>query len=231
MRIHAINLDRQTGRWSRFLDVAGVADVVRFAAVDGAAVNRTALADNGFIAEPLSRTDAALGRTCSHVALWYQALETSEPLTIVEDHAVLAATFPAAAQQVLDALTDWDLVVWGWDLDSVLWAQIPEGVSVCRVRFDRADMPGDHLETFRTGTGPHTAVRLQHCLGSFAYTVRPAGARALLEACLPITDRRVTVGADATTLANTTPDVDLNLVYPAVRAYACFPPLALAGRR
>lgn len=234
MRIHAINLDRDTDRWERFHRLNGsAAEIVRFPAVDGAAVDRAGLRDNDFISEPLSRTDAELGRTCSHVALWYQSVDTDSTLTVVEDHAVLSANFAAAARRVLDRLgAGWDIVVWGWDFGHFVWAEIPEGVTICRMEFDAAQLHRN-IDEFRAGDPPHTVVRLRHCRGPLAYTITPSGARAMVDACLPITDRTVAFTYGGEVLANSTHDVDMNLVYPALRAYACVPPLAVtsAGAR
>lgn len=245
MRIHAINLDADTARWERFQRLNGTAaDIIRFPAVDGATVDRAALSANAFIAEPLSRTDAALGRTCSHIALWYQAVDTHTTLTIVEDDAVLAANFASAARRILDRLNGdrlsggwddsgwddrgWDIVVWGWDFGVAAWAEIPAGVTVCRLEFDQAEM-ARNVDGFRFGDPPRTAVRLRHCRGPVAYTVTPSGARALLDAALPITDRTVEFSCGAEVVANATHDVDMNRVFPELRTYACMPPMALAS--
>lgn len=236
MRVHAINLDRDTDRWAQFeRRNAPLVEVVRVPAVDGSAVDRAALVADGSIIEPLTRNDGALGCTLSHIALWRQADATDETLVIVEDDTILAENFAAEAARVLDGLrsgTDpgWDLVMWGWNFDMPVWADIPDRVSLCRLDFDQEQMRR-HIATFRTGSGPRAAVRLRHCFGTHAYSVTPAGARALLAACLPMTDRLVSFRPAELVLANSHHDIDMNRVYPALRAYACLPPLAISENR
>ncbi|HOB50191.1 MAG TPA: glycosyltransferase family 25 protein [Mycobacterium sp.] len=232
MRVHAINLDRDTDRWERFMRLNGdVVDVVRVPAVDGQAIDRAALTEHEFIVEPCHRTPGALGCACSHFALWFRAVDSGETLTVVEDDAILAGIFGTEAERVIDGLPPgWDLVLWGWNFDGYLWAEIPEGVSVCRLTFDQEEMR-KHIDVFRADNRPRTAVRLRHGFGTLAYTITPTGAAAMLEACLPMTDRLVTfrgVAVEDFLYPNLTNDVDMNRAYPDVRAYACMPPLALS---
>lgn len=232
MRVHAINLDRDTDRWAQFQTRnAGLVDVERFPAVEGSAVDRSALTADGSIVEPLNRNAGALGCACSHIALWRRAVESDETLTIVEDDTVLAGNFADEAARVLGELSaGWDVVMWGWNFDMPLWAAIPDRVSVCRMDFDQNQMR-EHLGAFRAGRQPRTAIRLRHCFGTHAYSVTPTGARALLRACLPMTDRLVSFNEADLVLANSNHDTDMNRAYPALRAYACLPPLALSENR
>lgn len=232
MRVHAINLDRDTDRWTRFEQLNGaLVDVVRFSAVEGAGVDRAALAANGFIVEPCSRTDGAIGCACSHIALWYQAVDSGETLTIVEDDTILAGDFAEEAERVLAELpAGWDVVMWGWNFDTYMFAEIPEGVSICRLEFDQPEMR-KHIEVFRAGGHRPTAVRMRHCFGTHAYTITPAGARAMLEACLPMTDRLVAFSCGGVVVDNSDVDKDMNRAYPALRSYACLPPLAVSENR
>lgn len=232
MRVHVINLDRDTDRWARFQRLNSfLPDVVRFRAVEGAGVDRAALAANGFIAEPLTRSDAAMGCACSHIALWFQAVDNDEVVTILEDDSVLAPNFVPAANRFLERLPpDWGLVKWGWNFDSFVWAEIPEGVSLCRMAFDEEAMRVN-LETFRTSHPSPVPIRLRHAFGTQAYTVSPTGARALLDAVLPMTDRIVSFPGFDVALRNASNDVDVNMVYPLIRAYACVPPLAVSENR
>lgn len=235
MQVHAINLDRDTDRWERFMQLNGeLVDVVRVSAVDGRGIDRAALAAHGFLLEPCSRTDGAMGCACSHIALWFKAVDTNQTLTIVEDDTVLAGDFASAAQRVLAELpADWDVVVWGWNFDGYLWAEIPEGVGICRLTFDEEEMR-NNIDVFRTSEQPHAPVRLRHCFGTHAYTITPAGAQAMLDASLPVTDRLVRfndVPTENSTYENATHDLDMNRAYPTLRSYACMPPLALSENR
>lgn len=228
MRVHVINRDRHTDRWARCERLnGGVVDLVRFPAVDGRTVDRADLITQGFLIEPCTRTDQEMGSALSHCALWQQAVDSDETLTVIEDDTVLAGNFAAVARRMLSELpTDWDIIMWGWDPSEHLWAEIPEGVSVCRLEFHQAEMR-KHIEVFRAGCRSHTAVRLRHCMGTPAYTITPAGARTMLDACLPMTDREVVVSCGGAVMNNPMIDADMNRVFPESRAYACLPPVAM----
>lgn len=232
MQIHVVNLDRHPERWETFrhrnaalLTGSGV-NLTRFSAVDGAGVDRAALADAGDLIEPCTRTDGALGCALSHVALWRHAVRSGETITVLEDDTVLTGDFATAAVGVLAAVPGWELVMWGWNFDRWLWAEVPEGVGPCWLEFDETTMR-DNLAAFPADRHPRAAVRLRHCFGTHAYSITPAGAQRMLDACLPMTDRLVRF-FDGSVYAATSVDTDMNTAYRALRAYACLPPLALA---
>ncbi|MDQ1342895.1 MAG: hypothetical protein QG571_1515 [Pseudomonadota bacterium] len=229
MQVHVINFDGDTDRWKLFQRMnAGGIDVVRVLGIDPGTIDRGRLVESGFIAEPCSRSDRAISRWCSHVALWSQAVENDEILTVVEDGVVLAGDFGLEAQRVLRELpAGWDIVMWGWNFDEALWTEIPDGVSVCRMDFNDQQMCR-HIDGFRAGGSRPTAVRLRHCFGSPAYTVTPAGARILLDACLPMTDSKIAFSCGGVVVDSQSIDADMNRAFPAMRAYACIPPIAIA---
>ena len=152
-------------------------------------------------------------------------MQTREALTILEDDTVLVGDFAAASQRVLDEVPDWQLVVWGWNFDVLLWAEIPEGVSPCRLGFDQ-EMMREKIGAFPADRRPRAPVRLRHFFGTHAYSITPAGAAIMLDACLPMTDRLIRF-CDGSVFHNLTKDTDVAAAVGGMRAYACMPPLAL----
>ena len=233
MQVHVINVDRDADRWERFMRLNGdVIDVVRVPTSDGVgAVDRADLVESGIIADTCRRSNRAISRWGAHIALWSRAVGSGETVTIVDDDAVLAGNFRSAAQQVIDGLASgWDIVMWGWSFDEALWTEIPDGVSVCRIEANNEEMR-KHIDGFPSSCGSPTALRLRHCFGSFAYTVTPAGAQVLLDACLPLTDEPITFSCGGVVVDDPARDADVNKALPAMDAHVCVPPLALKDHR
>src|SRR5262249_33772392 len=145
----------------------------------------------GMIVPGLSWNNAILGSAHSHIGFWRKAVATGEPITVAEDDAIFAGHFVPASRQFLEKLPpDWGFVMWGWNLDAFLWAEIPEGVSVCRMEFDQ-DKMRKNIAIFRSHSTAHAPIRLRHAFGIMAYTVSPLGAKLLLDTCLPLRDMYV----------------------------------------
>ena len=227
MTVHVINLDRDTERLEQFRRLnAHVGEIRRVAAFDGAKLDRAALAREGFCEPDLRYSNGSLGNARSHMTLWRQAVEQSAVMTIAEDDAVFAKHFSETSTAFLARLpADWHIVLWGWNFDAFLWAEIPEGVSRCKLEFNQDDLRRN-LEEFRNHHQAHAPVRLRHAFGMLAYSVSPHGARALLDLCLPIKNQRVEFPGFDVVIENRSFDSTLNAVYPRLKAYACMPPLA-----
>ena len=222
--IHVISLDRTPERWRSFqTDNPGLA-AQRFPAVDGRALDPAELVGAGLAQADLGYTRGALGCALSHAALWRQCVESGAPLTVCEDDAVLRPDFAAIAAETA-AQAEAELVLWGWNFDSVLAGRL-FGDTPFAMGFDQARMRAD-LDGFRTDRARPTVLRLHRALGTPCYTVTPVGAQALLARCFPLRPQTVFIPLLGREIANTGIDIAMNAAYPEIAAYAAFPPLVL----
>jgi GR25 family glycosyltransferase involved in LPS biosynthesis len=226
--IRFINLDRSVDRLQAFRQVnAHLPDIARFTAVDGAKADRAALAAAGTLAADLAYTPGAVGCALSHIALWREAAAGSAPLTICEDDAVLHSSFADVAPRLIGVLpADWDIVVWGWNFDTVLLFDVMPGISPCIAAFDQ-DQLRRSIDLFQQRPANPRAYRLLQSFGTIGYTVSPAGARMLLARCLPLRPLTITVPRIVSDLPNTGIDIVMNTVYPKSRAFVSFPPMVV----
>jgi GR25 family glycosyltransferase involved in LPS biosynthesis len=230
--VYIINLDRDKERLSVYLNLnAHLSHVMRFPAIDGNLVDRSALEKRGIIGSTLTYGNGQLGCALSHIVMWRKAIELKSHVTVTEDDVVLAKNFLSAHDSFLDALPeDWDIVHWGWNFDRPVWAEIPEGVARSTMQFDQDELR-KNIETFRNQQVAHAPVRLRHCFGTMAYTVSPAGAKTLLDICLPLADKLVGFPGYGIGVYNRGIDCLMNGAYPNMKAYVCMPPLAVSENR
>ena len=227
MLVHYLNLQRRPDRNERFLEMnAPWADLCRVPAVDGRAIAVEDLIRNGMIQEPLrAYTGGALGCAASHRKMWEECVRLGEFSTVAEDDAVLNRHFREKAASLLTRLpTDWQIVLWGWNFDSMLHAELIEGVKAGVMWFDRVPL-GERLREFRQNDYDVLPLRLLGAFGTVCYSVSPAGARHLLEGCFPLKNERVFFPAFKRSLLNFGIDTVMNKHYRSMKAYACFPPL------
>jgi glycosyl transferase family 25 len=232
MAVYVINLDRDKERLDKYLSLnAHLSHVLRFPAIDGNLVDRSALERRGLIAGKLSYGNGQVGCALSHIVMWRKAIETSSMVTVTEDDVVLARNFLSAHESLVDTLPkDWGIIHWGWNFDRPVWAEIPEGVAKSTLHFDQDELR-KNMEAFRNQQVPHAPVRLRHCFGTMAYSVSPAGARFLLDSCLPMTDKLVGFPGFGIGVHNRGIDCLMNGAYPQMKAYVCMPPLAVSENR
>lgn len=232
MTVHLINLDRDTERlaWFRRMN-PHVPDVVRFPAADGRRADRSALVRDGTILENLTYNPGQLGCALSHAALWRLAVSQDSPMTVVEDDVLLAGTFAAAHDAMTRQLpAGWGIILWGWNFDRPVWAEIPEGIARAVLHFDQ-DALRAGIAGFQSIKAMHAPIRLRHAFGTMAYTVSPLGARTLLERCLPLSQRFIPFEGFGIDIPNKGIDCLMNLVYPGMKSYVCVPPLAVSENR
>jgi glycosyl transferase, family 25 len=228
-RVVVINLDRSFDRLTTFKAKNGfLGGLERFAAVDGRALNRAQLQRAGFLDPEVSYTDGALGAALSHFTLWEKAAADGIAVTVCEDDAVLNRGFQRRAAGLIEALPDdWDIVLWGWNFDSVLIVDGLPGVSECLIQSDQASMRTE-LDRFQALDIEPRALRLLNAFGMLCYSLTPGGAKKLLAACWPIRAMSVAIRGLTGPLPNYGFDVMCNAAYPQLKAYVAFPPLAVS---
>jgi len=125
----------------------------------------------------------ALGCAMSHVRLWRQCAAGNEPFHIAEDDLFCRTDFAATAQACLDRLTDWDIVVWAYNLDWPVQARLAPGSGVTVVQYDYTSV---HHDRFRAGRVTPFLAPLVSAAGTGCYSISPRGAARALADCLPI---------------------------------------------
>jgi GR25 family glycosyltransferase involved in LPS biosynthesis len=225
--VRVISLNRTPERWTAFQDRnRGVVAFERARAVDGRALDRAELVRAGLLADPALYSDGALGCALSHLALWRACLASSAPMTICEDDAVFHPDFPAHLESLCRTSSDqFDLVLWGWNLDSVLQADLAPDLPFAST-FDPAALRRS-VEAWRAAPLDPLLLRLRRAFGSPGYTVTPRGARRLIEYCIPIRELSVRFAPFRKPFPNTGVDLAMNAAYDQLDAYVSFPPLLI----
>ncbi len=203
-------------------------DVERWVAIDGEAIDRQLLYDEGTTADLLKHyTDGAVGAALSHIKAWNFAIETGKSITLAEDDAIFNFYFEEKALKFIDSLPeDWHYVLWGWNFDSFITFNLLPGVSPCVAQFDQTQMRKAVGEFQGMGFKP-TPFSLIRAFGLPAYTISPSGAQLLKDFCLPIREMEIFYPGLNRNLQNRGIDDMMNACYPELNAYVCFPPLVV----
>jgi GR25 family glycosyltransferase involved in LPS biosynthesis len=228
-RIRVISLQRTPERRERFSQFHAELDFEFFDAVDGVTVEAQ---DLGTLIEPgLRYTPGALGCALSHLALWEMAIRDRTPVTVIEDDAVLRGDFAAKTAEAMGRLPlGWDIVLWGWNFDSMLSLLAMPGISPCVMVFDQAQLR-QSISPFKASRNDVTLYRLDKCFGMCAYSISPAGARKYRAMCFPLRDVQVRFPLLKAIQPNSGIDVALNNVYAETNAFVSFPPLAVTANQ
>ena len=227
MEIVYINLATRPDRNERFQRLNdGIVEFRRIDAVVGVTLRTEDLLRAGVIAEPLTAFSAgALGNARTHQQLWEQCAATNAVLTLAEDDAAFNRYFPDKAPGVLSQLPpDWDIILWGWNFDSVLHVGILGGIKEAVMNFDARPL-GSRVAEFQSKDYPVQPLRLMNAFGLVSYSVSPAGARRLLAACFPLTNEAIPIPGLNRHLLNISLDATMNKHYRSLRSFVCFPPL------
>jgi glycosyl transferase family 25 len=227
--IRVISLQRTPERRQVFLGRNGHLPSEFFDAVDGSRLTQAEIVATGLFAPGLvaTYTPGAYGAALSHWQLWGDAIELGRPLTVAEDDAVFRLDFAERSQAVLSALhDDWDLVLWGWNFDSVLSVHAMPGVSPAAMLFDQALLRRS-LDTFQRSVDPVLALRLDKCFGIPAYTISVKGAQRMRQLCFPLAQLSVRFPILNREFPNLGVDLAMNAAYSNTASYACFPALAV----
>jgi glycosyl transferase, family 25 len=214
--IRVISLDRTPERRRRFAAQNPGLPYEWFAAVDGWKLETTL---PGY-------TQGATGCALSHITLWQDCVESDEILTIVEDDAVLRPDFATLTTEILRwARCDWDIVVWGWNMDSVLVADILPRVHMV-ASFDQL-AAREHIDEFRKDRSDPMLSPLLRCFGTPCYTVSPHGADRLLNGGFLGSGDMVYFPGLNRSLAENGIDIAMNRAYSVLKAFVAIPPLAV----
>jgi len=224
------SLARAAERRAAFLRRNGHLKIEFVDAVDGRALTAGQIAATGAFTPEL-RAEGTYGphdygAALSHYHLWKEAAAGRDPLTIAEDDALLRHDFESRSAHLLSTLPPgWDIVLWGWNFDSVLHVHPMGSVSPVVMGFDQNQLRHS-LDAFQALQTPVQAWRLERAFGLMAYTLSPGGAARLLQLCFPQRPLSVSIPMAGHHVRNVGVDVAPNAVYRDIQAFACFPPLA-----
>jgi len=231
--VRVINLLRHAERRDAFRKRNAHVPVEFFDAIDGAQFTTRQVLDTGlFLPEVIADYGAhGVGCALSHWTLWNEAARGAEPVTIAEDDAVWRSDFADRADEVLASLPHgWDIVLWGWNFDTILQVHPMPGVSPVVMIFDQEKLRGS-LDAFQALQEPVRAWRMERAFGLLTYTVSPAGAKKLIERCFPQKAFSLWLPGLNYHMRNMGVDVSTNAAYAQLQAYACFPPVAASANR
>ncbi|WP_136419773.1 glycosyltransferase family 25 protein [Herbaspirillum sp. ST 5-3] len=230
MKCFVISLNRTPERLKRFYALNGNRDRIEaFEAVDGRTMDRSSLVREGVIEEGLPYySDGAIGCALSHKRLWEMAIELDQPITVLEDDAILNHRFLEKTEEICTRTENWDYIQWGWNFDSFLTFMLPGDLSPCVAHFSQDDMRSN-ARRFQDQTMEHPLYRILAAFGTPAYSISPTGARKLLEWCFPLCELNVYFWGLNRHLPNNGIDIVMNDFYrqPHANAFVSFPPLAI----
>ena len=222
--VKVISLERSADRRAEFRRRNPQLDFAFFDAIDGAALTRDAVAATGLFAPDLDYSAGAYGVALSHHALWQETVTLGEPLTVAEDDAIFREDFAEARAELLATLLPgWDMVLWGWNFDSILALRLLPGLPAV-MAFPQETLP-TALAGFPFTTVRPNLFRLDVAFGLPAYTISPGGAKKMLSRCFPLSEFRRTLPLLPEPVTNRGIDSALTNLYAAADAYVCFPPL------
>ncbi|TFZ08188.1 glycosyltransferase family 25 protein [Ramlibacter humi] len=227
--VRVISLQRHARRREQFRRRNAHLNFTFFDAVDGSRLTADEVRASGAFTREVEATYQAhaYGAALSHWHLWKEAAAAGAPLTIAEDDAVFRHDFAERSREVLAGLpADWDLVLWGWNFDTLLHVHPMGNVSSVAMLFDQPQLR-QAVDEFQPQRTPVQAWRLRMAFGLPAYTLSPRGAAQMLALCFPLRPFTLQVPVFNHRMGNIGVDCATNVAYPQTQSFACFPPLAV----
>jgi glycosyl transferase family 25 len=226
MKIFVINLKRASDRLIQFeKNNPGLRYTVA-QALDGESLDEKVIRKIMPIKVP-TYTRGAIGCYYSHILLWERVVQENVSVTICEDDAVLAPDFESLSEELLNQLgNDWDIVLWGWNMNSVLHCDLLPGLTSVAMQFDNAKFQ-KNLFSYLHQPVKREFYRLFRAFGTPCYSISPRGAKAFLEKIRPPRPMQVYFPILKRKIVNTGIDIMMNAHYPNSASFVCFQPLAL----
>jgi GR25 family glycosyltransferase involved in LPS biosynthesis len=228
MKNYVINLKRQPEKFERFSELNAGSGIAfeRFEASDGSEMSEQEAVAAKVMASGAKLTKGAIGCGASHQRIWKEMAQANAPALVFEDDAVIRNDIDAVLPALLAGMENWDILVLGYNTDSILDLEIARGISSAVV-FAPKYPTKESEAAFQKSKAPVADLKLNHCFGTSAYAVSPSGAKKLLKFCFPMDNRQIAIPALKRSFPAFGLDCMLNDVYKNVEAFACFAPLAL----
>uniref|UniRef100_Q3ASL1 Glycosyl transferase, family 25 n=1 Tax=Chlorobium chlorochromatii (strain CaD3) TaxID=340177 RepID=Q3ASL1_CHLCH len=228
MKVHVISLKRCTERRKAFMDMNPHVDYLFFNAVDGSTIPEKVLSNPLLFEKGLPYTKGAYGCALSHLLLWNKAIKENCVLTIAEDDAIFRKDFHVMQNKLLSSISsDWDIILWGWNFDSILSLNVLPDVSPTVMVFSQEKLR-ESINTFiEKVTYPSSLFFLDKCFGIPAYTITPQGAIKFKSLCFPLKFFSLWFPLLNRKLPNNGIDIAMNKIYSSTNSYVSFPPLVV----
>lgn len=229
--LRPINMPLANVRRAEFVErnsVPGV-NIEFFEAVVGKTLCFQELVDKNLIQKNIRRYNRGIvGCALSHRTLWEQCIKNKMYSIICEDDCFVRNDFAARFQECVSGMpNDWDFILLGWNMDSIIDVEIIPHVEHMVGRFNNTPMIIDNVLKFQRCTLPVAPFRLHNAYGMPCYAVSPNGAKKLLDLCFPLKNEVHYVAGLNKYVETFTLDCMLNLFYSHIRAYICLPPIAV----
>lgn len=226
MKIQVISLKRAQDRRDLFAKINSHIDYEFFDAFDGEALPDTVIFNEALFKKGINYSRGAYGCALSHLYFWEKAIDENRSLTIVEDDAIFRKDFYEKQNILLNSIPkDWDIVLWGWNFDSILSLDLLPGLSSGVVTLDQKQMVSS-IDNFMNLTNAPSLLSLDKCLGTPAYTISSKGARKYKSSCFPLKPYYVWFPL-LNNIPNTGIDISMNKIYSTTKSYISFGPLVL----
>lgn len=225
--VKVISLARSLDRRKSFSEANAHIDFEFFDAIEGTQIMAEVNDSPDLFESGLRYNAGAFGCAMSHLMLWQEAVSSNQVLTIVEDDAILRRDFHEQAARAIERLpADWDIVMWGWNFDSILSLNVMPDVSQAVMLFDQEKMRRS-VAGFQSITGEPLLPRLDKCFGIPCYTISPMGARKFMHNCFPLKNFQLYFPVLNRMLPNNGIDIAMNRIYSATNSFCALPPLAV----
>ncbi len=186
---------------------------------------------NSKLISPLVKTQwsrGAIGAGLSHVLTWEICIKENKHLLILEDDTLLADQWLEKLEAIIPTEKEgFDMLLLGWNLDSVLRAEIYPPLE-CISLFEPI-YPGkkDILKILNT-KNPRRICKLKNAFGLPGYIISPKGASNLIDRILPFNSQITNIGRGIPSINSYGIDALLNNIYNELEAIVVIAPLVLA---
>lgn len=226
--VQVINLERSVDRKNAFIRNNKTLHYEFVQGVDGKSLGVDKTHNEKYFINPLSFPSlGAYGVALSHLQQWEKAIDLDIALTIAEDDAIFREDFNDESVKIMRQLpSDWDIILWGWNFDSILSINAIPDISSSVVVFDQAQLRRN-VDKFKCEKSKSYPFRLDKCFGIPAYTISPRGAKLFKSKCFPMQNFELYFPVLNKKLPNAGIDIAMNRVYSEANSYVAFPPLAV----
>ena len=175
-------------------------------------------------------TRGAIGSALSHIKAWRRCIELNQDVLVAEDDAILASDLKRKLEKLRvigSAANQTGLVLLGWNLDSLLQAELSPGLEMISL-FEPIYPELEQIKAIINSNRERHLCHLNRCFGLPAYWINPQIAHELLDACMPLQaeQNKMTRGIPEHVLV--TLDGMLTNRYKSINAKVIIPPLAIA---